>query len=261
MPYVSKSNSAMRQKKIPGIISVRIDSSRLNKKCLLDFAGLSVLEHVIVRAQLGGIEPIVCTSNDKKDNPIVEIAKKLNIKYFRGPKANKILRWYLCCKKFNLTKIHTIDADDPFFDQHAIKKSFDMLYQKKCDLVLPSKTSRDGGASEGYSMTKNCLKKIINIGGRKMRSPHYDTEIIEGFIPDQKIKKYGTNYEIPKARLTLDYIEDYNFLKIIALKCGNFSSRKKINVFLKNNYNLLKINSKRSKDWMLKQKFFLESII
>ena len=248
---------------INGIISVRTGSSRLENKCLLDLGGISVLEHIIIRCQLNNIKPIVCTTEEKRDNIIVKISKKLKVSYFRGPKKNKILRWYYCCKNFNLKYFHTIDADDPFFDGKSIKRSMELLQNKKLDIILPSKVSREGGASEGYSLTFQSLKKIIFGKNKKLTDPNYDTEILEGFIKNKKIKFLslkGSAYEIKDARLTLDYYEDYKLLKKIVEICGNFSSRLFVNNFLRKNKNILKINAKKSYDWKLKQTLFLQKV-
>ena len=77
---------------INGFVTVRSSSSRLPKKCFLDFFGISVLEHIILRCKFGGINPIICTTTNKRDDKIINVARKLNVKFFRGPENNKILR-------------------------------------------------------------------------------------------------------------------------------------------------------------------------
>ena len=90
---------------------------------------------------------------------LIKIAKKFRINYFKGSEKNKIKRWYDCAKKFKLKYFHTIDADDPFFDPLAVIKSLELL--KSYDLILPSKFSRNGGASEGYSFKFSSIKIFI----------------------------------------------------------------------------------------------------
>ena len=68
------------------------------------------------------------------------------------------------------------------------------------------------------------------------------------------------SYEIKRARLTLDYKEDYVFLKKILIENGNFSDRKNINSFLKENSNLLKINFHKNLDWKRKQNKIINKI-
>ena len=148
--------------KFYGLITVRTGSSRLKKKCLLKFGNSNVIQHIIKRSIKGNIIPIVCTTRNKNDDIIVKIAKKLNVKYFRDHLKIK-LKDGTTVLKFNVKYFHTIDADDPFFDDLAVKNSIKKIKDLKCDIVFPSKISRDGAASEGYSFSFNGIEKLQNL--------------------------------------------------------------------------------------------------
>ena len=189
-------------------ITVRSSSSRIKKKCFLDFGGMTVLEHIVLRCIYGGLVPVICTSENPADKKIINIAQSMKIKYFRGPEKNKILRWYLCCKKLKINNFHTVDADDLFFDWDTVKKSLQLLKKTKKDVILPSKISREGGASEGYSFSRYSLKKLIN-KLKILKSKNSNIEMIDAFI-DKLNKKTlnASSYQIKKVRLTLDYKEE-----------------------------------------------------
>ena len=121
--------------KIPAFITVRSSSTRLPEKCFLPFGTGSVLEHVIRRVKHYDLDPIVCTTTEVTDDTIIELAKKCNVKFFRGPVENKLLRWSQCCEHFDLESFHSIDADDPFFDSKAIKKLADHLNKNSCEIA------------------------------------------------------------------------------------------------------------------------------
>jgi len=242
-------------------ITVRSQSSRLQKKCFLDFGGITVLEHIILRCIYGGLTPVICTSENKADKKIIKIAQLMNVKYFIGPEKNKILRWYLCCKKLNITNFHTVDADDLFFDWDSVKKSLVLLKQTKKDVILPSKISREGGASEGYSFSRYGLEKLIK-KYKILNSKKADIEMIDTFLDSLNKKTlFGFLYQIKKVRLTLDYKEDYLFFKKIREIMGNFSHRKKINLFLKKNIKLSKINYFRNIEWSNRQRIIMKNNI
>ena len=57
----------------PGFITVRTASTRLPKKCLLPFGDVSVIHHVIRRAKLSSLDPILCTTTDPSDDILVSI--------------------------------------------------------------------------------------------------------------------------------------------------------------------------------------------
>jgi spore coat polysaccharide biosynthesis protein SpsF len=142
-----------------GFITVRTSSSRLKNKCLLYLdKNIRVIEHIILRCIGSGITPILCTTKNKSDDILIKIAKKFKIKYFRGSEKNKIFRWYNCAKIHKLRYFHTVDADDLYFDPVSIKKSIELAINKRADLVHPSKISRFGGASEGYTFSLSGIK-------------------------------------------------------------------------------------------------------
>jgi len=81
--------------KIPAFITVRSSSTRLPEKCFLPFGEGSVLEHIIKRVRHYDLDPIICTTIEKSDDPIVELAKKCNVKFYfevEGSDDIKILR-------------------------------------------------------------------------------------------------------------------------------------------------------------------------
>ena len=147
---------------ITGIITVRTSSSRLPNKCLKQFGKKNVIEHIIDRCKNYIIEPILCTSTDKSDDVLEEIAKDKKIRYFRGSLLNKIKRWSDCAKYFNLKIFHTVDADDPFFDGEEMRKSINYLISTNSDIITPTVSSANGGASVGYSIKANILSKLSN---------------------------------------------------------------------------------------------------
>jgi spore coat polysaccharide biosynthesis protein SpsF (cytidylyltransferase family) len=241
------------------LITVRCDSTRLKKKCLLKFGEINVIEHIILRALKSNIIPIVCTTTKKSDFIIEKISKKYKVKCFRGSSKNKIKRWHDCAKKNKISFFHTIDADDPFFDPISIKKSILKCIDNN-DIIFPSKVSREGGASEGYSFSFKAINKLNEIVNKVNNNT--DTEMIENFIDYRtfKIKVLeGPKYEIKRARLTLDYKEDYEMLSKVRDLCGNFATRKKINDFLKKNRDIVNINFFRNIDWRKNQKLKIKN--
>ena len=241
-------------KKIYCLLSVRTSSKRLKNKCLLPFGEELVLDHVIKRCLYYKLKPIICTSIDKSDSGLNYFAKKYKIKIFRGSLNNKILRWFDCCKKFKIRSFHTIDVDDPFFDPLTVLSSMKLL-DKGYDLIRASLRSRNGGASEGYSIKCSSLMNIIE--SNNLYSNKIDTEMIEKFLNINNLKTISLSnsiYETKlKFRLTLDYLEDYIFLKIIRSKFSFNTPRKIINNYLNKNTQLKKINYFRNSEWKKKQ--------
>tara|TARA_Y100000741_G_scaffold365227_1_gene360984 strand:+ start:7819 stop:8559 length:741 start_codon:yes stop_codon:yes gene_type:complete len=235
-----------------GFITVRTSSSRLPNKCLLPFGNNNILEYVIQRCLNYNIEPVVCTSTDSSDDIIEEISANMNIKFFRGSLINKLKRWSDCASFFNIDKFHTVDADDPFFDGDEMIHSLKILKKGGFDVVSPTISSSNGGASVGYSLKKNILLKAL-----KNINDDTDTEMISKFLEDvNDIKIHNleeTNNRPEKIRLTLDYEEDYLLLKTIKQILGDNDSRNNIDFLFHNNPDLYKINWFRNIEWKANQ--------
>ena len=238
----------MKENKIPGFITVRTSSSRLPNKCLLPFGEMNVIQHIIRRAKHYNIEPIICTSLDSSDDILEEIARAEKVNFFRGSLNNKLLRWYNCAEKFGLEYFHTVDADDPFFDGNEMHRSTKLLNKDNYDIVCPTESSSNGGATVGYTLKTSIIKKAL--AGLDNDT---DTEMMWYYIDKiENVRKHildETYSNTSKVRLTLDYQEDYWLLKSIQNILGNLVSNSDIYIFLKTNPDFYKINWFRNLEW------------
>jgi spore coat polysaccharide biosynthesis protein SpsF len=210
--------------KIPVFISVRLDSSRLPGKCLLSFGNKeTVLSFVIKRSRFFKLEPIITTDTESYENGLKFLMEELDVKFFIGPKENKLKRWYRAANKFKIDIFHSVDADDPFFDAERIRLSYNYLNEnKKYDLIYPSLYSDSGGASEGFSINKKILRKFNLLGD------DHDTSYISSILNDNKFFKMPDPiYKRAQTRLTLDYLDDYIYLNKIS-KRFNYNIERKI---------------------------------
>ncbi len=234
--------------KIDAFITVRTSSRRLKKKCLLPFGDGNVLEHIIRRTKNYDLSPILCTSIDSTDDEIEKIAIREKVPYFRGSLINKLKRWSDCATCFGIEKFHTVDADDPFFNGDEIINSMTLLRDKNLDIVYPSQSSASGGASVGYSLTADLVKRaIVNLPDEiDTEMMWYHIEKIADFRSD--ILSESSSF-LPQMRLTLDYEEDYWLLESVRRMVGNLAPRKEVNQLFERNPDLYKINWFRNEEW------------
>lgn len=233
---------------IPSLITVRSTSTRLPGKCFLPFGEVSVLEHVVLRAKHYELFPIICTTRDPEDDQIIELAERLGVPHYRGPTKNKLLRWSECCERFGLSAFHSVDADDPFFDGDEVIRSMRLLEDGCYDMVSPTTSSSAGGASMGYSLTAEIVKRASE--GTRIED---DTEMMWYHIEKiQNLKKQvlpeNQHFQL-KMRLTLDYEEDYWLLESVRRILGNLASRDAINNLFLDNPDFYKINWFRNEAW------------
>ena len=231
-----------------GFITVRTSSTRLPNKCLLPLGDETVISHVVKRAIAYGIEPIICTSTDKSDDILEDISKDLGVKFFRGSLVNKLKRWLDCAEQFNINSFHTIDADDPFFDGSEMIESLELLKSQNCDVVSPTESSSAGGASVGYSLTRDIIKKALYgvDDDADTEMMWYYLEKIESI--NMKILPDTRNTDL-SIRLTLDYEEDYWLLSTVARILGDNDSRDAVDQLFIKNPDLRKINLFRNDQW------------
>lgn len=234
-------------KNIPSLITVRSTSIRLPGKCFLSFGEVSVLEHVVIRAKHYELFPIICTTRDQEDDRIVELAERMGVPYFRGSTNNKLLRWSECCQHFGLDAFHSVDADDPFFCGEEVKRSFALL-KKGFDMISPSLSSSAGGATVGYSLTAKVIARACE--GLKENT---DTEMmwsyVEGVPGIKKMILSEPHEHVVRARMTLDYWEDYILLEAVRTIIGNLASRAELCCLLRRNPDIEKINAYRTAEW------------
>ena len=232
---------------IPSFITVRTASTRLPQKCLLPFGDGNVLEHIIRRSRFYELEPIVCTSSHHTDDILEKIAINEGVKVFRGSMVNKLKRWYDCCNYFNISRFHTVDADDPFFDGNLMKKSFRLL-NEGYDVVCPTESSSAGDASVGYSLKKEVIAKAL-----ELVDDEEDTEMMWYYLDKvenlKKIVLPNPQKNLVKVRLTLDYEEDYWLLQTVRRIVGNLADRERVDELFYNNPDLYRINWFRNEEW------------
>lgn len=242
--------------KIPGVILVRTSSSRLPEKCLLDFGGKSVIEHVVDRAKHFGFDPVICTTEEKSDDRLVGLFDTNNTKIFRGSTQDKLLRIKNACEKFMIEKFISIDADDPFFDPELSRKSFDLLTDEY-DAVYPPTEEEYYCGSVGFAVQKNALAKVLekfDTSNSEMMWAFFDK------MPDIKKTTVRPPKKIGKIRLTLDYIEDYYLLLTVLRILSPHAKGAEIVDLFERNPDLYQINWFRQTQWRDNQESVVSNI-
>lgn len=227
-----------------GLITVRLGSSRLNQKCLLEFGVGNVIEHVIRRAACAGFAPVIATTDQPADDALEAIAKAEGALCFRGSERDKLQRWADACDAFGIDDFHTIDADDPFFDGPLGHRSLALLRQGY-DIVYPSSVSYL--ASVGYSLRADVVRRACELKTTD------DTEMMWYHV--EKVPGLrGIELAVPEARvrnvrLTLDYAEDYWLLRTVLRILGPDATFQQIEDLFLSNPRLTDVNWFRNDEW------------
>jgi spore coat polysaccharide biosynthesis protein SpsF len=202
------------------IIQARMGSKRLPKKILkllddkntvLDF----LLNQISSSKLLNKI--IIATTTLEEDNVIEDYAKKMKINCFRGSHEDVLDRYYQCAKKFSLSTIIRITSDCPLTDPLIIDQIIEIFQSNSFDYVSNTQpiTFPVGIAVEIFSF--NTLEeswKNAKLSSEREHVTPYMYKNREKF--DVFDLKCAQDYSF--IRLTVDKINDLNFLKIVIAK-------------------------------------------
>tara|TARA_A100001015_G_scaffold191004_1_gene212825 strand:+ start:2793 stop:3572 length:780 start_codon:yes stop_codon:yes gene_type:complete len=238
-------------------ITARTASTRLPNKCLLKINDKTVIEHIIYRAkQIKNADKIIlCTTTEKADDVLEKIGLQNEILVYRGSIKDKLQRWKEACESYAIENFVTFDADDLFCEPALNELALQQLNEEDVhfihsDNVVPGAFT--------YAIKYKALKKVCSIKDTD------DTEMMWPFFMDTGLFKIRNlqvdnliDYSSKRLRITLDYIEDFNFFREVFEKMeitDNSISLIKIIKFLDKNPSLKDLNYFREQEWAMNQK-------
>lgn len=197
------------------ILECRMGSSRLPGKTLLDVHGKPMILRIIERLNLSKNKSIlvVATTNNSKDDELVEILEENNINYFRGSEEDVLSRVYLAAKKFSIENIVELHGDNPFLDPSLVDRCIKVFDRKGVDYLSNTliKTFPMGLRVQIFSTEK--LGEVY----REISDPAVHEHVSLYFYenPDKysliNIEAKGEERR-PELRLTVDTKEDFQFI-------------------------------------------------
>jgi spore coat polysaccharide biosynthesis protein SpsF len=225
-------------------IAVRMKSTRLPRKALLEIKGRTVIEHLIDRLKTAKRPEVIvlCTSTHPDDAILADVAQKNGIKAFRGSEDDKLERFLGAAAKYGIDYMAAVDGDDILCDPVYIDKTIEMLISTGADMVKCDKLPL-GTACNGLKI--EALNKVCQMKAES------DTEVWGGYFTDNRIFKVvdlvpdDPELVRPDIRLTLDYPEDFRVFEEIFNRLyvpGSVFSLKEIIALFNRHPELLEIN-------------------
>ena len=184
-----------------------------------------IIEYVIqvAKKNFRNSNIILSTSNNESDNKLIDIAKKHEIKYFRGELENVYNRFYETMKFFKLDYAVRLNGDSPFNSPHIIKKALDIFVNNKnVDLItnIFPRTFPKGMSTEIIS------RRLLQNNKDKISNKH-DLENITSFFYKNEEKFNIINFISNKNKwsqynLSIDNKYDSEILKKVLSEFPNF---------------------------------------
>lgn len=226
-------------------IPVRTGSTRLPKKALRSIENKCILEYLIERVKyinenLANI--FICTTNQKEDYILDEIAQRNGIKIYHGDTKNIIKRQYDCAVDNNIEIIVNVDGDDIFCNPEYIKKILQIFDKNSNYDVIKTEDLPFGTNSMAYKRT--VLEKVLNNFDNKIIETGWGQLICNNSMFNIEIVKANAEEKL-EARLTLDYEDDFEMFKNIIENLffnKDYIYQQEIISYLKNNPEVRKIN-------------------
>lgn len=207
------------------IIQARIGSTRLPNKVLMKVDNISLLEFEINRVkQSKKIDKIaVATTNQKTDDKIEKLCKKIDIDCFRGSEDDVLDRYYKCSLKYpKYNNIIRLTGDCPLIDFKVIDEVITCFEKSKYDYFsnVEKETFPDG-------MDVEIFKRYSLEQAAENARLASEREHVTLYIRNNKKFKKG-NLEAENNwshfRLTVDEQNDFEVVKFLIKNSSPTSS-------------------------------------
>ena len=209
----------------------------------------TILEHIINFLALSQNinEIVIATTTLPEDDKIEDLAKKINVKCYRGSSENVLERYYQCAKNSNADLIVRITADDPILEPTLIDTIIEECKKEKLDYASNVlERSFPLGYTNCEVFTFDVLSKLYH----EQKDPASLEHVTYHIKQNQKLFKIKSivapnGLERGDWRLTIDYEQDLLLMREIFSEMylpGEAFEYKKLVSFLDENPELLKIN-------------------
>ena len=196
-------------------IPVRLDSTRLPRKAMLDIEGKPAIVHLIERLQLSSLpqQIVLCTTTESTDDELDGVANACGIRLCRGSKEDLLKRYHQAVTENGVDLIVNVDGDDILIDPEQVDQVAQSLLTTGADLVkcegLPFGAAPLGVTAQ--ALHRVCAAKDDNdtsTGWSRFFTDSAEFRI-ETLVIDEPALRH------PEIRMTLDYDEDYLFFKAV----------------------------------------------
>jgi spore coat polysaccharide biosynthesis protein SpsF len=229
-----------------GIFSqARMSSSRLPAKILKEIGGKALLEFHIERLKQTGLETIIVTTLNDKDDSVQSFCEHHAIRFFRGSEENVLERFYEANNIFNFDVIIRVTSDCPLIDASLIIEGVNLYKEMNDDHAYVSnsmpRTHARGFDFEIFSA--QVLKETF----LATKDP-YDLEHVTPYMRENKggnIKFGNIAQEVDHGdwRICVDTDDDFRLVQklVVEYQCDKYDYQD-IEKVLVNNPELLQIN-------------------
>lgn len=206
--------------KIGIIVQARMGSIRYPGKVLQKiYESNRLLDLLLINLKSLNQNIIVATTENKIDEEIIETAIKHEVDYYCGDENNVLSRYIECSKKFGISPIIRICADNIFIQNEFISQLIDnshLAYDYMSYQVNEVNTILTHWGMFGEYVTLDALEKVQQNTTQGEHLEHV-TNYIYTHPKEFRIKYWNVPKELWRddIRLTIDTVEDFKICKEI----------------------------------------------
>jgi len=229
-------------RKVIGVITARMASTRLPGKVLQGMAGKSVFAHHVERMKsVKGLDGVfLATSVDPKNKELIEEAEKLGCGWYAGAEQDIVDRHIKLCERENADAVIRVTCDSPIFDIESASRFVEEFKKEYWDYIYVS----------NMTMIQGTLSELISYNALLEIHNHYRGAAVSQYIKENmnKFKTLGIEIDMdlcrPEYRLTIDEAIDIEMISHIyeALYKGKPLDLLNVYTWLDDNPHIAKMN-------------------
>lgn len=233
-------------------IPVRLSSTRLANKAMIDLNGKPIIKYLIERMQhTKNIKNVVvCTTTNTSDDKLSEYLQRENVEFFRGSEKDILGRFLNAARKLDTDFIIAVDGDDIYADPSIVDNLVGECKKTNADYVQIK------GVPVGFTpigIKKSALEKICTLKKSENTETGYGRFFTQTNLFNVCDLTITTRKFMPNLRLSLDYKEDFDVAKEIFGALGNDFHLEDVLKFLEVRPDLMKtlndLENKWNKHW------------
>ena len=192
------------------ILQARMSSVRFPGKVMKALGSKTLLEHIVDRMQYlkGNYKFIVATSDNKKDDAVVEYCINKGVLWFRGSERDVLERYYRCSCEHKFDHVVRLTGDNPFVDVDELSNLINYHLDGKYDYSQSFDCLPVGVGAEVFTF------KALERSYKEGLQPNHREHVNEFIHENSQLFHCGT-LEVrgcksrPDIRLTVDTEDDY----------------------------------------------------
>lgn len=218
----AEGNLDVVQMTIVAFVMARTASSRLPNKVISDLGGQPMLVRVVNRVNRSKRldKAVVATTNDTRDDAIVEICKERDWPYFRGDEYDVLDRCYQAAKTYDSETVVRITADCALIDPEIIDRVVEAFLEKGTDYASNTLTRTYPIGLDVEVMTFDALSRAWHEAGEPYERMHCTPYIYQN--PERfRLLNVAAEKDYSSYRWVVDTAEDLEFVRAVYSRLGN----------------------------------------